>query len=199
MILKNLFIDIWKYNKPLFVFVFLFILVQLFYSFQFARLAHLVDHQKTVPHPIAFEAFPFVVYNMYSGKIDDWNKYSYLKIEADGEEIKLTDLAVIQEDQFVNPSQKFIGLKTSNFYDEGLTSFLNYTFNSSAKASSVYAKVSNQQFLDNETAWNIWLKKYLSVILKRDVRAVKIFDCAYTYNAVGKPEFVEQKLLYQFE
>src|ERR1043165_8376763 len=120
MFFKTLFTDLRSYSKPLFAFVLLFIGLQLYYNLKFARLAQLVDNQKPVAHPYAFEAFPIVVYNMYSGKMDDWNKYSYLKIEADGQEVKLTDLAVIQEDQFVNPTQKFLGLKSSGFSDQPL-------------------------------------------------------------------------------
>lgn len=177
----------------------LFITISLFYNFQFARLASLVDHQKPLPYPIAFEAFPFVVYNMYSGKIDDWNKYSYLKIEADGQEVILSDLAVIQEDQFTNPSQKFISLQANNFHDEGLLSFLNYSFDSSKCSKQIYDKVSNEHFLHNENYWGMWLKKYLSATLKHEVKSIEIFDCAYNYNTLGKPEVIEQKTVYQFK
>ncbi len=199
MIFKTLFTDIWKYSKPLFFFVIAFIAIQLYYSIQFACLARLVDSQKPVPHPFAFEAFPFVVYNMYSGKIDDWNKYSYLKIEADGQEVLLTDLAVIQEDQFVNPSQKFIGLRANNFHDDGLYAFLKYALDSSERTNRIYRKVSNEQFLQNEAAWGNWMKKYLSATLKHEVKSIKISECSYSYNVYGKPELLEQKPVYQFE
>lgn len=199
MIFKNLFRELWSYSKPLFIFVVFVIIIHLFYNFQFARLAHLVDHQKPIPNPIAFEAFPFVVYNMYSGKIDDWNKYSYLKIEADGEEVILTDLAVIQEDQFVNPSQKFLSLQSKNFNDEVLFSFLQFTFDSSKAASRVYDKVSNQIFINNEEEWGKWIKRYLSRTLKKEIAVVKFFECAYQYNSSGRPEIIEQKLMYQFQ
>ena len=199
MIFKNLLINTWRYSKLLFLFILAIIAIHLYYNYQFARLAHLVDNHKPVPHPYAFEAFPFVVYNMYSGKIDDWNKYSYLKIEADGQEVPLTDLAVIQEDQFVNPAQKFIALKPGNFHDEGLLSFLNYTLDSSEKATRIYKKVSNENFSGNDPLWGNWLKRYLATTLKRPVGKVKIFDCAYIYNGKGKPEALEQKLVCQFE
>jgi hypothetical protein len=126
MIFKTLIGNLWNYSKLLFVLVVAFIAVQIYFNIQFARLALLVDNQKPVPHPIAFEAFPFVVYNMYSGKIDDWGKYSYLKIEADGEEVCLTDLAIIQEDQIVNPSQKFLSLKDRGFNDADLNAYIQY-------------------------------------------------------------------------
>lgn len=199
MIFKTLFIDVWKYSKPLFFFVITFIAIQIFYSVQFASLANLVDNQKPIPHPYACEAFPFVIYNMYSGKIDDWNKYSYLKIEADGQEVLLTDLAVIQEDQFVNPTQKFIGLQANNFHDDALYGFLNYALDSSERTIEVYGKVSNQYFLQDESAWGNWMKKYLSATLKHEVKSIKIFENTCRYNAIGKPELLEQKPVYQFE
>ena len=139
MILKTLFIDLWSYSKLLFTTVVLIIVVHLYFNFRFACLARLVDNHKQVTHPYAFEAFPFVVYNMYSGKIDDWNKYSYLKIEADGEEFKVTDLAISQEDQFINPTQKFFFYKSQNFRDPALLEYLQYTFGSSPYVSKIYS------------------------------------------------------------
>lgn len=199
MIFKFIFVEVWNYSRIFFAFVMLFILISLFYNLQFARLASLVDQQKPVPHSIAFEAFPFVVYNMYSGKIDDWNKYSHLKIVADSEEVDLTDLAVIQEDQFVNPAQKFLGLQATQFHDEPLLFFLNYTFDSSARAKNIYDRVSNEHFMNSEKYWGLWLKKYLTATLKHEVKIIKIYDCSFSYNSSGKPELIEQKPVYQFE
>jgi hypothetical protein len=199
MILKALVIDLWNYSKLFFCFVLLFICIQLFYTFRFAHLAKLVDNHKPVPHPIAFEAFPFVVYNMYSGKIEDWNKYSFLKIEVNGKEICLTDLAIIQEDQFINPIQKYLALKAQNFDDEQLHAFLVYTLDSSQSGNSVYAKVSNKDLLTDETKWGNWLKRYLSKTLGQKIKSLKIFECLCGYNQSGRPEIIEQKEVFQFQ
>jgi hypothetical protein len=195
MLLRTLFSSLWKYNKALTAFIILFIVIQLYYNYQFIRFARLVDNHQPVDHPYGFEAFPFVVYNMYSGKMDDWNKYSYLKIDADGKEVFLTDLAVLQEDQFVNPTQKFTAQMPTGFNEENLRAYLHYLFNPQ-RAERIYYKTSNLKFAGNEQRWGEWLKKYLSVTLKRDVHKVEIYDCVFMYDAAGKPQWQEQKLLY---
>lgn len=198
MILKTLFIDLWNYSKFLFTIVVLIIVTHLYFNFRFACLARLVDNHKQVMHPYAFEAFPFVVYNMYSGKIDDWNKYSYLKIEADGEEFKVTDLAISQEDQFVNPTQKFLFYKNQNFSDSALLEYLQYTLGHGGYISKVYTRVSNQQLFENEKLWQRWFLRYLEKTMERKVESVKISECFFSYNSSGKPVIEDQKLLYQF-
>lgn len=198
MLFKNLLTNIWQYNKPFFILVCLIIALHLYYNFQFARLARLVDNHQPVSRPYAFESFPFVVYNMYSGKIDDWNKYSYLKIEADGEEFKVTDLAISQEDQFVNPIQKFLFYKNQQFKDNNLRAFLEYATDSSSYVPKIYERTSNERFFNNEQLWQQWFKRYLQKTMKRKVGSVKISECFYTYNLIGKPVLAEQNLLYQF-
>lgn len=196
MMFARLIIEIWTHSKMLFIVVMTVILVHIYYNTQFALLARKVDNRWPVPHPIAFEAFPFVVYNMYSGKIDDWNKYSYLKLEADGEEVILTDLAIIQEDQFVNPTQKFLNLKMQNFEDAALLSYIQYALGSYCQPENIYKKVSNQSFLNNEAKWQNWLKKYVAVTINRKVNSIKIIECVCSYNN-GIPKIEEEKLLYK--
>jgi len=173
------------------------IIVQLYFTFQFAKLSYKIDHKETVSHPVAFESFPFVVYNMYSGKIDDWGKYSYLKIEADGQEVPLTDFYVNQEEQILNPTTKFIDLKAQDFNDVNLYSFLQNSVDSTS-ANKIYNKVSNQFLKNNPDTWGGWLMDYLSKLLGKNVHSVKIYSSVYGYNESGRPVPQEQTLVYQY-
>jgi hypothetical protein len=190
-------IKLWRYSKPLFILVAIFVVIQLFFAFQFARFSYQIDHQQPVTHRVATESFPFVEYNMYSGKMDDWNKYSYLKIEADGEDVRLTDMPVANEEQILNPAVKFLDLKSNNFDDIAMRSFLQGSFGS-AYAGQVYDRVSNSLLKDKPNEWGEWSIRYLSVLLHKQVHSVQIFNCYYSYNEAGQPVPADQQLVYQY-
>ena len=184
-------------SKPLLVVIAVLLAAQVYYNVRFAQLCHYVDHGKTPPHPIAFEAFPFVVYNMYSGKIEDWNKYSYLMIEADGQPINVTDYTVIVEDQYLNPIGKFLQLKSHGFEEQYLVEYLQHLLKGRHIADEIYYKASNKNLTDKPDAFGLWLKRYLTIQMGKPVQQVKLYNCIYGYNADGKVEQVSKELAYQ--
>lgn len=184
-------------KKPLLAAIALVVLIQTYYTLRFAQLSYYVDNGKAVPHPIAFEAFPFVVYNMYSGKIDDWNKYSYLMIEANGEQVKVTDLPVILEDQLVNPSGKFLELKQHDFEEQYLLLYLQHLFRGRHIADDIYYKASNKELSGKEDEFGRWLQRYLSLQLGKQVTTLKLYNCTYEYTAAGTVQLLNKGLVYQ--
>ncbi len=178
--------------------VVLFIVLQLDHTIQFARLSRFVDYDKPIPHPIAFEAFPFVVYNMYSGKMTDWHNYNYYRIEADGITISTTDLRFFESEQILNPLDKFLIYESGNFNQEPLHSFLLCKFTSPGQADKIYDRVSNHHTPDCHEQWGRWLIWYLSSIQGKTVQHVKIYSCHYQYNSTGRPEKIDEKPVFQY-
>ena len=167
-------------------------------SLKFAWLCHFVDKKQPVPHSVGFESFPFVVYNMYSGHIDDWHHYEYIRIEADGKPLKLTDLPFLQGEQIMNPLAKFLDLQSQNFNEDYLYSFLLYDLDSSKYAKRIFDRVSNQSLINNKDAFRQWLQRYLSTATGTDIHEIKVFDCHYQYNDKGYPEKMDEQLAYQY-
>jgi hypothetical protein len=190
--------EIAKYSKLLFAVVILFIGLQLYFTRQFARLCKYVDHDKPLPHPIAFEAFPFVVYNMYSGKITDWHHYGYYRFEVDGQYMPLSSMPVFEEEQILNPTDKYLMYEPSGFNEDPLHSLLMYQFDSSALGKKIYNRVSNHSVENMHDKWGKWLTWYIGSLQHKDIHSIKIFNCLYQYNEAGKPEKTEEKLVYQY-
>lgn len=174
------------------------IIIQIFFNVKFAQLCKYVDINQSPPQPIAFEMFPFVVYNMYSGKVDDWSKYNYLRIEADGSAVKVTDFPVIVEDQLINPTQKFLTIKPNGFEEQNLRAFLHDILKPDDRAERIYHKVSNASLQPQPDKWGAWMQRYLSAQLKRPVKTIRIFSCQYQYNSQGQPELLDQQEVYQY-
>ncbi|HWB62660.1 MAG TPA: hypothetical protein VG603_04045 [Chitinophagales bacterium] len=190
--------DIAKYSKLLFAGVVLLIVAELYFNIRFAQVCKYVDYAKPLPHPIAFESFPFVVYNMYSGKIDDWQHYGYTRIEADGEHLPLSSLPVFSAEQISNPIDKYLMYEPSGFNEEQLRSLLYYSFDSVAMGDKIYKRVSNSRIENMHDKWGRWLTWYVSSLKHKEVHSIKIYNCLYSYNEKGRPVKTEENLVYQF-
>jgi hypothetical protein len=191
-------ISLAKYSKLLFTIVVLFIVLQLYYTIQFARLSLFVDYGKPTPHPIAFEAFPFVVYNMYSGKMIDWHNYNYYRIEADDVPLATTDIHFFESEQLLNPLDKFLLYEADSFNQEPLHSFLLCRYNTPGYANKIYNSVSNHGTANCHNEWGRWLLDYISAIKGSNVHQVKIYSCHYQYNEKGRPEKIDEKQVFQY-
>ena len=191
-------INLAKYSKLLFTAVLIFIALQLYYTVQFARVSRCVDHDKPLPHPIAFEAFPFVVYNMYSGKMTDWHNYIYYRFEADGSPVAVTDLHFFESEQLINPFDKYLMYEPAGFNQEPLHSFLIYELGEGPVTEHLYDKVSNHGTADCSNRYGRWLTWYLSGVQGKTVHGIKIFGCHYNYNGGGKAEKLDEKLVFEY-
>lgn len=186
------------YSKLLCVAVIFAIVIQCYYTVQFARLCTYIDHGKTVPHPIAFEAFPFVTYNMYSGKVTDWQHYNYLRIETDGVQMSLSNMPVFEAEQILNPLEKYLMYEPANFNEEPLHSLLLCQFDSSQLSTKIYDKVSNHVIGNCHDKWGRWLTWYIASVECKPVHSIKVFSCNYRYNKAGRPEIIDEKPIYQY-
>lgn len=178
--------------------VVIFIALQLYYTIQFARVSLYVDHDKPLPHPIAFEAFPFVVYNMYSGKITDWHNYNYYRFEADGVPVSVTGIHFFESEQLINPLDKYLAYEPDSFNQEPLHSYLLYTLGTGDNTQQIYDKVSNHGTANCHDQYGRWLIWYLSRMQGKTIHAVKIFSCHYQYSGSGKPEKINENLVFEY-
>ena len=170
--------------------------MQLYYSIQFVKLVKWVDKQLPVPYPIATEMTPFVNYNMYSGKIKDWNHYSCFRVYADGEEVILTDMQVILEEYFTNPMEKFLKQKITQFEDSELKSLVSHKLGSSAVAQKLYRNISNIEI--SEEVFSSWYLRFCSKTLGRDIGQLKIVKELYTYS-LGRPILVSSEVVLTYD